>query len=558
MDHASVFLEAIREAPDDDTPRLIYADWLDDHGGSTECARAAFIRAQVRIETLDRGDPARLDLEEQARDLLAEHEQEWTEDLPAEVDAWEFRRGFLEQVSLTGAAFLEFAPQLMAAGPLRAVHLTLSEEHVAGLAACPDLARVEALDFGPSGPSTYRLTDRSLQTLLESPHLGRLKSLGLRCQAIGPLGVQTLVQSPWMANLRHLDLRENYTLGDLGARHLAGAAQATRLEELLLRNCHLTRVGIWALFSSRCLPALHALDVEAGRLFDAPGTTALTQRLLKQPLAARLTSLDLEYASRVGELLPLLTSEGLPRLKSLSLCTGGIGDSGAAVLATSPHLSKLTALTLEHCRLGPAGLQVLAGSPHLAGLTTLRLGHNAVRDTGVKALASSPHLRRLVHLDLSHNAIGGPGLRALAASANLAHLQELDLSANYVGQASVEALASSPYLRNLTALGLGYVSLDADGARALAASPNFRWLTRLDLTENQIDDRGTAALAASPYLRHLVELRLWHNRIGQAGAEALAASPHLRRLKRLDLQRNDFTDTEWRLLEDRFGKSLQS
>ena len=30
--HDDAFLEAIRAAPEDDTPRLVYADWLDDHG----------------------------------------------------------------------------------------------------------------------------------------------------------------------------------------------------------------------------------------------------------------------------------------------------------------------------------------------------------------------------------------------------------------------------------------------------------------------------------------------------------------------------------------------
>ena len=37
-------LADIRENPHDDTPRLVFADWLDDHG---EPERAAFIRAQV-------------------------------------------------------------------------------------------------------------------------------------------------------------------------------------------------------------------------------------------------------------------------------------------------------------------------------------------------------------------------------------------------------------------------------------------------------------------------------------------------------------------------------
>ena len=32
MTHDEAFLEAIREQPGDDAPRLIYADWLEEHG----------------------------------------------------------------------------------------------------------------------------------------------------------------------------------------------------------------------------------------------------------------------------------------------------------------------------------------------------------------------------------------------------------------------------------------------------------------------------------------------------------------------------------------------
>src|SRR4051794_27217534 len=40
------FLGDIIEHPDDDAPRLVYADWLDENGNPE---RAEFIRAQVRL-----------------------------------------------------------------------------------------------------------------------------------------------------------------------------------------------------------------------------------------------------------------------------------------------------------------------------------------------------------------------------------------------------------------------------------------------------------------------------------------------------------------------------
>lgn len=42
----AAFLAAITETPDDDTPRLVYADWLEEHGQSD---RAEFIRVQCEL-----------------------------------------------------------------------------------------------------------------------------------------------------------------------------------------------------------------------------------------------------------------------------------------------------------------------------------------------------------------------------------------------------------------------------------------------------------------------------------------------------------------------------
>ena len=73
MEHERAFLEAIAEHPDD-LHRLAWADWLDDHG---QTDRANFIRAQLRIASLPEEDVARDAAEDEADDLLAEHESEW-------------------------------------------------------------------------------------------------------------------------------------------------------------------------------------------------------------------------------------------------------------------------------------------------------------------------------------------------------------------------------------------------------------------------------------------------------------------------------------------------
>lgn len=70
------FLETARQAPEDNTPRLVLADWLEDHD---ETIRAEFIRLQCRLAP---GSPPleqteRRDLEAQCQQLLSRHGGGW-------------------------------------------------------------------------------------------------------------------------------------------------------------------------------------------------------------------------------------------------------------------------------------------------------------------------------------------------------------------------------------------------------------------------------------------------------------------------------------------------
>ena len=46
-------LRAILDDPHDDVPRLVYADWLEEHGDETERVRAEFIRVQIELHALE-------------------------------------------------------------------------------------------------------------------------------------------------------------------------------------------------------------------------------------------------------------------------------------------------------------------------------------------------------------------------------------------------------------------------------------------------------------------------------------------------------------------------
>lgn len=69
----SALLAAIRDNPEEDTPRLVYADWLDENDRP---ARAEFIRVQVD-GAREENEAVAFTLENHSAELLALHEAEW-------------------------------------------------------------------------------------------------------------------------------------------------------------------------------------------------------------------------------------------------------------------------------------------------------------------------------------------------------------------------------------------------------------------------------------------------------------------------------------------------
>src|SRR4051812_36541696 len=90
------FLADIREHPDDSTPRLILADWLDDH----DDPRGSFLRAQCHVAFRDsapRDIPAEKWLAD-AEELRRRHERLWLGEMREHLDSWDFQRGLVQVV----------------------------------------------------------------------------------------------------------------------------------------------------------------------------------------------------------------------------------------------------------------------------------------------------------------------------------------------------------------------------------------------------------------------------------------------------------------------------
>src|SRR4051812_27984132 len=92
MNTPELLLQAIEAQPDDDLPRLAYADWLDEHG---DAARAELIRAQVALARGGLSAEQAAGLRQRELALLREHRARWDEALPADLrGAYAYVRGF--------------------------------------------------------------------------------------------------------------------------------------------------------------------------------------------------------------------------------------------------------------------------------------------------------------------------------------------------------------------------------------------------------------------------------------------------------------------------------
>jgi uncharacterized protein (TIGR02996 family) len=87
MSDETALLAAIRAAPADDAPRLVYADWLDEHGRPE---RAEFIRVQCELARHKNRALRRREAE-----LLATHHDAFAAHLAAPGLRFRFERGFV-------------------------------------------------------------------------------------------------------------------------------------------------------------------------------------------------------------------------------------------------------------------------------------------------------------------------------------------------------------------------------------------------------------------------------------------------------------------------------
>jgi len=157
MTDRDALLRAIAANPDDDTPRLIYADLLDELGGDANAARARFIRVQLDLaRNPGRSWFANSDRLAEAARLAGLYADRWLDELPRwaatearkqRLRADEFPRGFLESFQIEAGTFAAQGNQLLDVAPITRIVATALTRRIGGrtLLHAPVLARVRTV-----------------------------------------------------------------------------------------------------------------------------------------------------------------------------------------------------------------------------------------------------------------------------------------------------------------------------------------------------------------------------------------------------------------------------
>lgn len=254
-------LQAAKEAPDDDSPRLILADWLEENG---QAERAEFVRLQLGLTPDSNGRWWEL----AARSALLErHAARWLGPFEDRISSWQFERGLLHvhiskrkimreltelgdevpwswveglhldfrgdpsasssaqvdaletvarlthltsldlfgsRISSTGACRLAHMSELRGLTSLNLARNQIGRRGAAALAASPHLARLQYLVLNDNG-----ISDGGVTLLAQSPHLRKLRSLELAVNDIGPAGAMALAHSPYLGSVHDLYLAKN-------------------------------------------------------------------------------------------------------------------------------------------------------------------------------------------------------------------------------------------------------------------------------------------------------------------------------------------------------------
>jgi uncharacterized protein (TIGR02996 family) len=446
---------------EDDAPRLVYADWLEENG---DLERAEFIRVQCALFDKSPADPDYIDLVERKTAVLPTlWRRRLGPALPKEVG---FHDNLQEQRDDSGGGYHRGFPYF-AQEPYGAGGMPLQDElHYARQFrdALPEVIETTTL----RGLKFYGSFSRQLAEILTSPaaaHLSALSAHNDPADAEGRVGaVEAIVSSPAAHSLRWLALNYLRSTPDVDA--LAGTMALDRMRRFEVPHLNCEPTAFQRLLAAGWFGRLRRIEVRLSNANGAAGVLGF----------ARLPDLHTLLIRDLGaEGLGALASAGqFPVLGKLSLYRQLRGE-GAAALGRAV-MPKLAVLTLDGCGLRNDDVNMLSRSSLFAHLRMVSLRTNEIGDKGVAAIAASPSPTMLRVLSLGDNNFGKRGLSAIAKGEAFPSLTNLDLRSSLKRKASPEDVTR--FLAELS-LPACATSICKDGPSAMRGRKRSRPTRRL-------------------------------------------------------------------------------
>ena len=346
----AALLNAIIQNPQEDTPRLVYADWLQEN---EQPDRAEFIRLQIEQENA-------IDLEvydslaDRSVAMALDFEKQWAaEFLGRAVYGVGFRRGFVEEIYSTATAFIRRGAAWAARTPLREVHLTAVAGRGAKLAACEHLAGITNLSICDDS-----FADDDFRHLALSPYAGGIRSLHLGGPGYPPGIPPGDPDRPYRVRV-----------GD-AIRTLARAKFRSQLTSLQIETQERIAPGALAgLLQTGDFPELWDFYLSGGRIGDEGA-------------------------------LAVAACPGLGRLEYLYLGANDLSDAALVALLSSTRLPVLYSLALGYNHLTSGGLEQIAALALPPHLTLLSLRGNFLGEVNVDSLVQLCRRNTNLHVDL--------------------------------------------------------------------------------------------------------------------------------------------------------------
>lgn len=447
MDNA--FLAAIDDQPDDDLPRLVYADQLDERGDP----RGELIRIQCALACMDELHPDRPQHEKRLIELFRVHGKQWRQqELPSyrplrrwgtgRIDYW---RGFID---VLGDSLQHMHPNLN--------RINRKKPRALGV------LQIDQTNEDYESDEEMQQSPQQLVDILQSDIHTTLRHLILSHDSEAPMPALNDESINAILDTSRLKL-DSVWLCDAGFAanelvHAAASKKAAQPWRRLATNMHNTNTHLfWNLANRDLFPQLTELELHHAALWPGLATTIANPELTKRLRAFVLNDVRTPYHS-------LITVFGAPFPEARLL------DASNSVLT-------------------PSIVRTMADNTSYAQLQTLSLDHTNIRIDSLRRILRASWARNLRGISLQDNILGIDTADLLVEDLPLTQLEALDLRETKLNDAAVTKLVRSPSAAKLRSLRLSDPQLTAEGLHAVLTSPHMGNLHTLEFSVRRMKEK---------------------------------------------------------------------